>query len=151
MPPLFVWVQIKNFSLIWRPLPLQGCKFWPILSTNGHWTLSLRVLWCVTPMTRGIHLQWSSPRTRDTRTCCRAFSSGAVTISFTTLLCRFEHQTIRMWNKCSDRLWHHRGPILWVLQSVCRVESYRKKKLKYELSPFHFQFTLKSEFKVLIV
>ena len=33
-------------------------------------------------MTRGIRLLWSSPRTRDTHTCCRVFASGAVTTCF---------------------------------------------------------------------
>ena len=33
-----VFVQLDNFSLIWRtsPLPVKSCKFWPMLGTNGH-------------------------------------------------------------------------------------------------------------------
>ena len=29
------------------PLPVKGCKFWPMLDTHGHW--SVRVLKCATP------------------------------------------------------------------------------------------------------
>ena len=38
-------------------------------------------------MTRGIRLKWSSPRTRDTLTCCRAFGSGAAPTCFATKVC----------------------------------------------------------------
>ena len=63
------------------PLPVKGCKFWPILGTHGQWAMS--VFKRATPtVTRGIRLLWFSPRTRDTHTNCRAFGSGAVTTCF---------------------------------------------------------------------
>ena len=63
------------------PLPMTGCKFGPIPGTHVHG--SVRVPLRATPtVTRGIRLYWWSLRTRDTRTYCRAFSSGAVTTCF---------------------------------------------------------------------
>ena len=50
--------------------------------------------------------QWSSPRSRDTCTCCRAFSSAAVTSCFYDLgLSRlgFEQPTSRMQDERSNR------------------------------------------------
>ena len=38
-------------------------------------------------MTRGIRLKWSSPRTRDILTCCRAFGSEAAPTCFATKVC----------------------------------------------------------------
>ena len=56
----------------WSPLPVKGYKMWPILDTRRHW--AVRVFWRATPsVTRAIPLKWSSPRTRDTHTCCRVF------------------------------------------------------------------------------
>ena len=52
-----------------------------MLGTHGY--LEVRILWHATfTVTKGIRLQWSFPRTRDTHTYCRALSSGAVTICF---------------------------------------------------------------------
>ena len=63
------------------PLPVNGCKFWPMLGTYGHW--AVRVLQCSAPtVTREIRLEWSSLRTCDTHTRCRAFGNGAVTTRF---------------------------------------------------------------------
>ena len=59
------------------PLPAKGCKFWPMLGTYGHWAVRIFSVPHFT-VARGIHLWWSSPRTRDTHTYCRAFSSRAV-------------------------------------------------------------------------
>ena len=79
------------------PLQVKGCKFWPMLDIHSHWVV--RVLQRATPTTtctQDIRLYWSSPRTRDTHTYYRAFSSGAVTTSFNDLgLSRlgFEHPT----------------------------------------------------------
>ena len=66
------------------PLPVKGCKFFPMLGTHSHW--AMRVLQRAAPtVTRGIRFKWSSPRTRDTHTCCRANSSGAVSTYFFVL------------------------------------------------------------------
>ena len=65
-------------------LPVKGCKFWPLLGTHGLW--AVRVFKRAT--TTATRAQWSSPRTRDTHTCWRAFGSGAVTTFFTTYVCR---------------------------------------------------------------
>ena len=60
------------------PLPVNGYKFLPMLGTHGHW--SVRVLQRTTPsVTRANPLWWSSQRTRDTHTCCRAFGIVAFT------------------------------------------------------------------------
>ena len=54
-------------------IPVKGLKFWPIFGTHGHWTV--RVFKGATPtVTRDICLYWSSPRTRDSHTCCQAFN-----------------------------------------------------------------------------
>ena len=61
---------------------------------------------------RSISLLWSSPRTRDTHTYCRAFSYGAVTICFhdlALLLLGFEHTIVRLLDERSIRLRHRRG------------------------------------------
>ena len=51
--------------------------------TRHSWSLSSEdsLAW-LTSVTRVFRLQWSSPRTRDTRAYCRAFGSGAVTTCF---------------------------------------------------------------------
>ena len=59
----------------------KGFKFWPIVCSHGHWTVS------ATPtVTRDTRLRLMSPRTRFTRTCCRASRSGAVTTCFIDLV-----------------------------------------------------------------
>ena len=32
-------VPLENFSLKWRPFPVKGCKFWPMLGTYGYWAV----------------------------------------------------------------------------------------------------------------
>ena len=77
-----------------------------------------------------ISLEWSSPKTRDTHTCCRAFGSGAVTTCFYDLglsSLRFEIATFRIRCERSNRmrdggglaLWHRYGGIL--LSLLCKV------------------------------
>ena len=66
-------------------------------------------------VTRGIRLYWSSPRTRDTHTYCRASGSGAVTTCFYDLrLPRpgFKHPTFRLRGERSILLRHRRGNLL---------------------------------------
>ena len=88
----------------------MGCKFWPMLGTNGNWTV--RVLQRATPsVTRGIRLQWSSLRTRDTLTYCRAFGCGAVMVCFydlSVLRLGFEHPIFCMRGERSKSLRHRR-------------------------------------------
>ena len=79
-----------------------------ILTFDRHsWPLSSEgSLACRTNCDAGIHLYWSYPRTRDTHTFCRAFSSGAVTTCFYDLcLFRlgFEHPTFRLRGQHSNR------------------------------------------------
>ena len=65
------------------PLPLKVSKVWPMLDTHDH--LSVRVLHRATPtVTRGIRLNLSSPKNRDTHAYCRAFSSELALPVFTT-------------------------------------------------------------------
>ena len=62
--------------------------------------------------TRGIRLSWSSPRTRDYHTHLWAFYSEAVTTCFYDLgLLRlgFEHRSLHLRGKPSNRLHHIRG------------------------------------------
>ena len=81
-----------------------------------------RVLQRGTPsVTRGIRLQWSSPRTRDTRNYCLAFGSGAVTTCLYVLgLWRlgFEQPTLRTRNERSNPVHHHGGQISY--EKACR-------------------------------
>ena len=75
------------------PWPLKGYAFWPLLGTHGHW--AVMVLYGAIP-TVTWDFRWSSLRTRDSHTYCRAFGSGAVTTYFYELsLSRlgFEHPT----------------------------------------------------------
>ena len=47
------------------PMPVKGCKFWPMLGTYVHW--ATRVLQRATStVTRSNLLYWSSPKTRGT-------------------------------------------------------------------------------------
>ena len=78
------------------PLLMKGCKFCRVTPT----------------LTRIINLLWSSLRTRDTHTYCRAFSSGAVTTYFYDLgLSRlgFQHPSFRLRGERFNPLRHHRG------------------------------------------
>ena len=85
--------------------------FWPMLGTHGHW--ALKVFKPATPtVTLGIRLL--SPRTRDTHTYCRTFSSGAVTTCFYDWgLSRlgFEHPTFFLRCEHFYPLHHCSGPI----------------------------------------
>ena len=65
----------------------------------------------------GIHLSLSTPRNRDTYTCCRAFGTGAVTTWFYDLCVSclgFQHETFRMWCERSNRL-RRNGKLLLLL------------------------------------
>ena len=152
----FVWVQIKNFSLIWRRHHYRwraaNFDLYSALMAIEHWAwgfFGVSHLWQGASIYNG--------RLRGPVTLAPVAERLAVELSpslFTTLLSRFEHPTIRMLDKCSDRLCHHRGPMLWVygLWAGCDLYRQKIKILKYEVSPFQFQFTLKSEtFNVLIV
>ena len=89
------------------PLSVKNCKFWPILGSNGHWAVT-----APKRATHGIRLSWSSPRTRDYHTHLWAFCSGAVTTCFYDLgLLRlgFEHRSLHLRGKPSNRLHHLRG------------------------------------------
>ena len=78
------WERSINFDLY---SALMAIEYWGLNSLACH---------TYTPtVTRAIRLKWSSPRTRDTHTCCRTFSSIAVTTCFKNLLLsrpRFENQ-----------------------------------------------------------
>ena len=86
--------------------------FLVVWSYSFHSRFSL--IWSVNELHGVSVLKWSSQRTCDTHTCCRAFSRGAVTAWFYDLdLSRlgFEHPTFRMRGKRSNRLRHRRGNI----------------------------------------
>ena len=92
-----VFHPTREFSLIWRRHHChEGCKFRHVFSTYGHRVVE--VLKRATPtVTRGFHLILVIMRTRDSYTCCRPLSSGAVTTCFQDLgLSRlgFEHLSL---------------------------------------------------------
>ena len=89
---LIFFVQLENFSLIWRRRLLWS------LSSEG----SLN--FCDTGQ--------SSPRTRDIRTYCRSFGTWTVTTCFYDLCLSqliFEHPTIHLRGKRSSPLRHSCG------------------------------------------
>ena len=112
------------------PLQVKGCKFWPLLDIRSHWVV--RVLQRATPTTtctQDIRLYWSSPRTRDTHTYYRAFSSGAVTTCFYKLglsRLRFEHTTFRLRDQRSYPLRHRRGHQGWRRSSIWLIVPWDK-------------------------
>ena len=73
-------VPLENFSLIWRR---HHC-WWRATNFDLCSTLMAMEQWGFfnVPHLLAYPLWWSSPRTRDTHTCCRAFDSGAVTTCF---------------------------------------------------------------------
>ena len=93
------------------PLPVKGRKFWPMLGAHGHWAVLQRDTPSVTRV-RGIRLKWSSQRTRDTHTYCRAFRNGAATSCFYDFgLSRlgFENPTLPLRRQRCNPLRHLRG------------------------------------------
>ena len=57
---------------------MLGSYAWPLSNKPVH------LLRATPTATRAYRVYWSSPSTRDTRTKCRAFGSGAVTTCFTS-------------------------------------------------------------------
>ena len=70
----------REFILIWKRhhyrLRVANFNRCSVYRLYGHWTA--RVLYTPTVTS----LKWSSPRTHDSHTFCRAFSSGAITTCF---------------------------------------------------------------------
>ena len=101
------------------------CLLWVFMpGTHCHW--AVRVLYRATPaLTRGICLLWSSERTRDTHTCCRAFGSGAITTCiYDKGLSRlgFKNPIFRMRGKHSNQQRHRRSLSLlaWRAHKQCK-------------------------------
>ena len=81
------------------PLPVKGWKFWPILGTYCHW--AVRGLWRATPtVTWDICLECSTPRTRDTGTCCRAL--GQWSCHYMYLFIRYRSVATGGWTPISS-------------------------------------------------
>ena len=81
------------------PLPVKGWKFWPILGTYCH--LAVRGLWRATPtVTWDICLECSTPRTRDTGTCCRAL--GQWSCHYMYLFIRYRSVATGDWTPISS-------------------------------------------------
>ena len=103
----FCFAPFENNSLKWRPLPLMDCTFWPLYARHS-WSLSREgSLACHTYCYTGHPFIWSSQRTLDTQSYCRAFNSGAVTTCFYDLgLSRlaFEHPNFRLRGELSNAL-----------------------------------------------
>ena len=114
----FCFAPFENNSLKWRPLPLMDCTFWPLYARHS-WSLSREgSLACHTYCYTGHPFIWSSQRTLDTQSYCRAFSSGAVTTCFYDLgLSRlpFEHPNFRLRGELSNALllFHRPGCMVW--------------------------------------
>ena len=107
---LFVWCFSSQSRIFYSygdvTLPANGCKFWPILGTYDHWAVikgyyqvikgySTCHTYCDTGHPFKMVIS-EDPRTRDTRTCCRAFINEAVNtclndLGFSRL--GFEHPT----------------------------------------------------------
>ena len=107
---LVLFRDIFCFGGIFRPtLEFFHCKFWRMLGTPFHW--AVRILSVPHLLWHGHPLKWSSPRTRDTRTYCRAFGIEAVTSCFYDCLSRlgFEHPTFCLRGELSIPLLHRRG------------------------------------------
>ena len=90
------------------PLPVKGCKYWTMLGMKGHWAV-------------GVLKRDTGHQTTCIMiiTCCRLFSSGAVTPCFNKFgLPRtgFEHSTFRKRVEHSNRL-RHPSPrwIFWIV------------------------------------
>ena len=63
---------LKNFSLILRRHHYgEGLQILTSTRQNGHWAVRV--------VTGRTYLKWPYPKTRVTKLCCRAFSSGVVT------------------------------------------------------------------------
>ena len=102
---LVFFVPLENFSLIWsrhhywwRALNFDLCSAIMAIEQWGLFSVP-HLLWH-----RGIRLWWSSPRTRDIHTYCRAFGSESVTTSFNNLgmsRLEFKHPTFCMGCKIS--------------------------------------------------
>ena len=105
----------------------KGWKFWTILGTHGLW--AVRVLKRTIPIvTRVNPLEWSSPRTRDTRTYCRAFGSGVVITCFNNLdLCRTR---IESWYPaCEERSTTETPPRSYVWIFIIAIQRLQKSPL----------------------
>ena len=103
------------------PLPVKGCK---LTYTRHSWPLdSEGSLACHTYCDTGhpfIIL-------RDTHTCCRAFSSGAVTTCFYDLVLTrlgFERTSFRVRGQRSNLLLHHHRLIIRIQQHSPYYKSY---------------------------
>ena len=118
-------------------LPVKDCKYWLILSTQGHWAVRVLKRASLT-VTRDI--RFYSYLRHETYTDCRVFSSGAVTICFNVFgpsRKRIEHPTFRIRfltnrataasNSISRYIWYMYIPIhvLWCSTEVVHTYTYR--------------------------
>ena len=107
------------------PLPVKGCKFWPILGTHGHWAVT-----CHTYSDTGLQFIMVISDECDTRTCCRAFGSGVVTTCFYDL--GLSRPGIEPWSPAHEvnalPLRHRgggtsfRGEFLWMQNLIIKVQ-----------------------------
>ena len=145
---LFVWC-FSSQSRIFHSygdvtLPANGCKFWPILGTYDHWAVikgyyqvikgySTCHTYCDTGHPFKMVIS-EDPRTRDTRTCCRAFINEAVNtclndLGFSRL--GFEHPTFNLRGERFSPLCHRRGRLrmkrltAFTLQ-ICITQNWKK-------------------------
>ena len=116
---LWFFVPSEKFSPIWR---CHHCRWratnWPMLGTHGDW--AVRDLYRATPtVTQGIRLKWSSPRTHDTHTCCRALSSFC---DLGLSRQRFDHSTLCMRGERSNRLRYQcdLNPVIQTTSLYCK-------------------------------
>ena len=125
IPPLvdfdfFVWSFLSPIENFFTHLKVKGCKFWPMLGTNGHWAVRVLLRATVTG-----DIRCSSPRTRGTQTCRRAFGSRTVTTCFNDLGLsglEFQHPLFRLRGERSIPLRHRRGPLVEIVKiHTCKL------------------------------
>ena len=107
------FVPLKFF--LTPSFPVKGCKYWPLLGTNVHW--SVRVSSMANSCDSGHSYIMVISDDQLHSSCCRAFDNWAVTNSLYDLgLLRlgFEHPIFHMQGGCSNRLDRRRGfEALW--------------------------------------
>ena len=105
---LFVW-NLSSHSRIFHSygdVTITGEGLQILTYARQSWPLSSESSWACN------HLKWSSPRTRETHTYCRAFSCGTATTCFNVLgLSRlgFEYPSFCVRGQGSNTLWDRCG------------------------------------------
>ena len=119
------YVSLENFSFMWtRHHYLWRTAYFDLLPLNGEGSFACYT-YCDTRH-QFIIIYWSSLKTRDTHTCCRAFRSGAViTCSNNLGLSRPEHARQTLYLPTEPKLALHVD-----IDNFCFHISWRWRKFK---------------------